>query len=205
MIPQIITIRDENLIDEMISHFATQHGIQTSHRIVVRPEKEELTVEQIHLLQKEIQVMFSKQVLVVLLGLDYSSSEVQNALLKSLEEDSERILFLFLVKNPTRLLSTVVSRCTINNVPHPNRNTTISEKYSDLFSFQKNSDISKEDAIKRIDGYIQSSSIKNHKILHHILSMRKLILDNNMNPILALDNILIFLSKTSTMKAIHEK
>lgn len=205
MIPKIVTINEGDKIDEIISDFAIQQGIEPSHRIVVRPEKEELTVDQIHLLQKDIQVVFSKKVLVVLLGVDYSSNEVQNSLLKCLEEDSDRILFLFLINNPARLLSTILSRCMMVEPRPVLRKHASLEKYSDIFSFQKNSEVSKEGAIEKIDRYIQLSSLKNHRILHHVLQIRKLIIDNNMNPVLALDYILIFLSKTSTMKVIYEK
>ena len=205
MIPKIIVANKEDNIDAIIDQFATQHEIGASHRIVIKPEKDELTVEQIHLMQKDIQVIFSKLVLVVLREVDNSSIEVQNSLLKSLENDSDRILFLLLVKNPSRLLSTILSRCTIMNYKSNTHAIVGPEDYSNFFSFAKNSEVSKDMAIERIDRFIQSSSVRNQQILMHILQIRKLIVDNNVNAILALDHILIFLSKTSTMKVRHEK
>ncbi|PIV71235.1 hypothetical protein COW57_00635, partial [Candidatus Roizmanbacteria bacterium CG17_big_fil_post_rev_8_21_14_2_50_39_7] len=58
----------------------------------------------------------------------------------------------------------------------------------------------------RIDQFLHTTlSLKALKLLHYLLRTRKLIMDNNMNPILALDSILLFLSKASNMKALHEK
>lgn len=206
MIPKIITISEGDTINEIIVHFAKLAGIAPSHTIVVLPEKEELTVDQIHNLRKDLQVTFSKKVLVVLVGVDNSSNEVQNSLLKFLEEDSMRIDFLILVLNPIRLVSTILSRSTLLESFNKVRKQPIIDNDSSLiFSFQNNSDISKEEAVERIDTYIQSSSMRNNKMLSHLLTMRKLIIDNNMNPVLALDSILIFLSKTSTMSLIHDK
>ena len=76
---------------------------------------------------------------------------------------------------------------------------------SDIFSLENNTDSTKELAVEKINRYIRYSHIKDYKALHHILTIRKLIMDNNLNPILALDSILLFLSKTSTIDVRHEK
>ncbi|MCX6731187.1 MAG: hypothetical protein NTZ55_05045 [Candidatus Roizmanbacteria bacterium] len=205
MIPQILTITDEAQIETTISQFAHTYGIPSAQIMVIRPEKDEITVDQIHLVQKDIQFSFKEKVLVAILALDVSSIEVQNSLLKCLEEDSERIQFLFLVHNATRLLPTILSRCTIVQhiePPHADKPVTL---YEELFSYKNNSDNTKEDAVAKIDSYIEYSDLKDSAILNKLLNIRKLIIDNNVNPILALDHILIFLSKTSTMKVSNEK
>jgi len=138
-------------------------------------------------------------------GVDDSSSEVQNALLKSLEEDAERITFLLVVKNPSRVLSTIRSRCTLI-YNHLSSLALKTEKETPVhFSFAENSEVNKETAVQRIDLYIQSSKVRDVATLAHILSIRSLIIDNNMNPVLALDEILLFLTKNSTIKERHEK
>lgn len=203
VIPIIITIEKGENIEEIINQCAVQHAIEPSHRIVIQPERDKLTVDQIHLMQKDIQVAFSKLVLVVLQEVDNSSNEVQNSLLKCLEEDADRILFLLLVKNPARLLSTILSRCTLVNHKSVVRISKLPENRVNIFSFEKNSEVSKDTAIERIDQFIQvSSSLKTLRALHHLLEIRKLIMDNNMNPVLALDSILLFLAKASNMKGI---
>ena len=205
VIPKIISVTDLEDVDVIISEFAVQQAIDPAFRIIIKPEKDELTVEQIHLMQKDIQVAFSKPVLVALQGVDNSSSEVQNSLLKCLEEDNERIQFLLLVTTPSRLLSTIRSRCGSIDTVFISSGAKQVAIYSEIFSFQKNSDATKEVAITRIDQYIQSPLLKKSRDLKYILNIRKLIIDNNMNPVLALDAILIFLSKPSTIKITHEK
>lgn len=205
MIPQILINIDESTIETHIFQFAHTHDISDAHVIMIKPEKDELTVDQIHLLRKDIQYVFKEKILVAIVALDASSNEVQNSLLKCLEEESERIQFLFVVKNPTRLLPTILSRCTI--IPH-NLGEQVEKKvnsYENYFSFQNNSECTKEQAIEKIDTFIQHSKLKNHAVLRKILDIRKLVIDNNVNPILALDHILLFLSKTGTMKVANEK
>jgi len=210
VIPIITTVNKGDDIDKIIHHYAMKYAIAPSHIIVVQPKKDELTVDQIHLMQKDIQVAFSQLVLVVLREVDNSSNEVQNSLLKCLEEDANRIVFLLLVKNPARLLSTIRSRCMVIDYKPAAGKLKLAkdytEDYTKVFSFAKNSEVSKEISIERIDQFILSSpSLKTLKALHYLLQTRKLIMDNNMNPVLALDSILLFLSKASNMKVLHEK
>ncbi len=200
MIPQIQIISPTASLEDLVAACALKYHISPSHRIIIQPENDELTVEQIHLMQRDIQVSFSQTVLVALCGVDNSSAEVQNALLKSLEEDSSRILFLLLVTQPSRLLTTIRSRCSILDMPSlPHRNQA-QPLDSEVFSWKLNTAASKEEALNRIDTYLENNPPHNLKTLSHILSIRKLLMDNNMNPVLALDSILIFLTKTGTMK-----
>lgn len=206
MIPKIITINNLLNINEVIEPFASKYYISPSHRILIQPEKDELTVEQIHLMQKDIQFVFDKTVLVTLVSVDDSSSEVQNSLLKCLEEASQRIQFLFLVKNSSRLLPTILSRCsTIES--HSRQAFSNREKvdYIEFFSYTNNAEVTKEKAVLRIDEYIQKALQIDLKTTKYLLTMRKLIIDNNMNPVLALDAILIFILKRSTMKLSNGK
>ena len=201
MIPKIIQINKGDNCDEIVSRFSQEYNIDLAHRIVIRPEKTELTIAQIHLMQQDIKVAFSKKILVVLFAVDDSSNEVQNSLLKCLEEEAERIQFLLLVRNPLRLLSTVVSRCSINEFKQTSTLLTdaVNDDYATFFSLQTNTDATQEDAVRKIDHFLQNFPFKNHRILRYILQIRKFIMDNNMNPALALDSILLFLTKTSTM------
>lgn len=208
VIPKIITLNTYEDGEDSLLRVASELAIEPSYIIAVRPEKDELTVEQIHQMQKDIQVSFTKKVLVVLFGFDSSSSEVQNSLLKSLEEDSERIQFLFPVLNAERIIPTVLSRCTLTKIDVSVDTITkshISDAPKAIFIYQNNTDSTKEQAVEKIDYYLQNTSLCEIQTLRHILFLRKLIEDNNMNPVLALDSILIFISKTSTMKSSYDK
>lgn len=207
VIPKIITIFDEKNGEDIIQVFIKEHKIDISHVLVLRPEKDELTIDQIRQMQKDIHVSFSKEVLVVLHNLDNSGSEVQNSLLKILEEQSERIHFVLLVKDAARLLPTIVSRCTLitdKNFPLSKDKKMITDPL-EYFSFKTNSDTTRDGATIKIDQFLDSGAIRSGKNLRYILTIRKILIENNMNPILALDSILLFLSKTGTMKVPHAK
>jgi len=208
VIPKIIPIHNAEDGEAVVQQLIIDNKIDPSHILLVKPEKEELTIDQIRQMQKDLQVTFSKQVLIVLYSLDNSSIEVQNSLLKILEEESERFLFILLVNDVTRLLPTINSRCSLINrtniVSHDKERHKI-ENVRDFFSLKSNSDATKEMAVTKIDVFLQSGTINNTSHLQHILTIRKLILNNNMNPILALDSILLFLIKKGTMKVPNDK
>lgn len=208
MIPQIVIVsRNEDGEIDSLKRAESLH-IQPSHVLVIRPEKDELTVDQVHALQKDIQVSFSHLFLVIIYGLDLSSSEVQNSLLKSLEEEAERIQFIIYVSNLERIIPTILSRCTVTKLPNIPELIDQSSPHThilDYFSYANNSETTKEQSVERIDRALSLFPIQNVQTLRTILGVRKLILDNNMNSSLALDSILIFLTKQSTMKVTHEK
>lgn len=208
MIPKIIIIHDEREGEKAIQHIITENRISPSHVLILKPDKEELHIDQVRQMQKDVQVSFSKQLLVVLYSLDDSGVEVQNSLLKILEEESHRLLFILLVKTVSRLLPTIISRCSI--MPHAallsiNPEVKGIANFAEFFSFQKNSESTKDDALAKIDTFLLSHAVKSRTQLRFLLTHRNLILDNNMNPILALDSILLFLLKPSSMKVLNEK
>ncbi len=208
MMPKIIIIHDEREGEKAIQHIIAENKISPSHVLILKPDKEELRIEQVRQMQKDVQVSFSKRLLVVLYSLDDSGAEVQNSLLKVLEEESDRLLFILLVKNTSRLLPTIISRCSL--IPqealssgNPEVKTTVNPL--EFFSFQKNSDSTRDEAIAKIDTFLLSHALRNRTQLRFLLTHRNLIIDNNMNPTLALDSILLFLSKPGSMKVPNEK
>ncbi len=210
VIPHILVYQNADQIESVIQTFIRKYNIQNSHVLRVEPLETELTVDQIRQMQKDVSVSFTQMVLVVLRDVDNSGAEVQNGLLKLIEEESERLLFIFFVRHPSHLLPTILSRCSIDantifkTAPPLQQNgiTTISDDY---FCFQSNSDMTKESATEKIDAYLHSGKIKNLAVLQHVLQMRKYIIDNNVNPALGLDSILLFLLKAGTMKVRHGK
>ncbi len=216
MIPHIIEINSYTQVESVIAEYANLFSIDDFHIQRTFPEKDELLLVQIKDVQSTLATYQDKQRLITLEGVDGSSSEVQNALLKMLEETSDKILFLLPVVEPQRLLPTILSRCKF-----------ISKKTHDLIqkppllpflrivdrnNVRKNMNVisgfSKEDTLRCIEEilgalplYPQYATEKN---MEYILKIRKLILDNNVNHTLGLDSILIFLSQQGSMKVTHE-
>jgi len=208
VIPKIViyksTSEKQSFIDELMKDF----DIEKSHVISISPEKSKVSIDQIRIMQKDVLVTFDSLVLIVIHDFDSSGMEVQNSLLKIIEEESERLLFVLFVKNTSQITPTILSRCTIININNDNdtqESTKEEIDYRKQFALEKNTLITKDNAVLAIDDYITSHSISKSENLKYILNIRKLILDNNMNPTLALDAILLFLSKNSTIKVIYDK
>jgi len=205
VIPNIIVISDVEQIEQVISSRSKQKAISEAYITRIFPEKEELVVNQIKQLGALTRLSSAQLSLISIVGLDFSSDEVQNKLLKSLEELSERFEFLIFVYHPERLLPTIKSRCAIVNLCKPVsviKNSEIAPTV--FFSFSSNSDISRELAIQKIDDFLSHAILKDLQSVKHILHIRSLIENNNVDPSMGLDSILLFLTKHSTMKHIHE-
>jgi DNA polymerase III delta prime subunit len=148
---------------------------------------------------------------------DASSLEAQNAMLKVLEEPPEGVLFVLTSSSVSRLLPTIVSRTKIiklGKAPEP----VVNEK---IFTALKNMLEKKDFAALDFDIFTCKTSVeaialsdqivlffrqsiltdKNSPlIIKEILRLRALLENNNITPQMTIDHILIFISKTYTMK-----
>lgn len=206
VIPQIIVITQEMQTADIIADYATRFAVSPSYITTIAPEKEELTVEQIRELHAMTRFSTTTPTLVAISALDKSSAEVQNMLLKTLEELSERYIFLLFVESVERLTETIRSRCLIRSLVPLSKNLIKKEAISpvDYFSFAKNSEVTREGAIQRIDDYLGQSLVHSLEFTKHLLKIRSLIANNNVDPGMGLDSILLFSLKHSTMKDRHE-
>lgn len=216
MIPHIIEINSYTQVESIIKEYAAMFSVDDFHIQRTIPEKDELLLAQIKDVQSTLATYQDKQRIITLEGIDASSGEVQNALLKMLEETSDKVLFILPVVEPQRILPTILSRCKFVS-----KKTHDSVQLSPLLPFlaivdnnnlRKNmnaiSVFSKEDTLRCIEEILGAlphhAKYATEKNIEYILKIRKLILDNNVNHTLGLDSILIFLSQQGTMKVTHE-
>lgn len=206
VIPQIIVITKEIGSADIIADYARQFSVSSSYIETISPEKEELTVEQIRDLHQMTSLATTKPTLIAIMALDKSSAEVQNMLLKTLEELSDRYIFLLFVESVERLAATIRSRCLIRSLVPLKKDNGKKKEVSpaDYFDFGKNSEMTREDAIKKIDSYLMQSQVSSLEFMKHLLKTRSLIENNNVDPGMGLDSILLFSLKHSTMKDRHE-
>lgn len=205
VIPQILIIKNGMDMAAIQAEYASRLSVPVSYITTIAPEKEELTVDQIQDLHKMTRFSTTGPMLITLLGVDKSSIEVQNMLLKTLEELSDRYIFLLFVESVERLASTIRSRCFVRSLvslEQESKKTIISP--ADHFAFALNSETSREQAIKKIDDYLKQSLIQSVPFIKHVLKIRSLIMNNNVDPGMGLDSILLFYLKHSTMKDRHE-
>lgn len=186
--------------------YAHRFSVSPIHITTITPEKDELTVDQIRDLHKMTRFSTTEPILISIAALDASSIEVQNMLLKTLEELSERYIFLLFVKSVERLAATIRSRCLIRSLVPPQVDSVMKSEISpvEYFSFANNSETSREDALQRIDDYLTRSTVNTVEFMKHLLKTRSLIANNNVDPGMGLDSILLFSLKHSTMKDRHE-
>lgn len=208
MIPLIIITDDPENKEKMIKEIIQQNHIPAYQIFRVEPEKSELTIDQIRSVQKNIITSSSTLRLFILHSIDEASHEVQNALLKTLEEKSATNLFVLLGTRIDRVVPTIRSRAKIIEMPS-------SKKYSDSDEIQSffesiaSADMSflvhpliqkptKESVINLIDAYVRLLRRRliagEHSMAAAIklcMARRELLRNNNLNPQLAIDSLCI--------------
>lgn len=196
----------------LISH------ISPNSLIKILPEKEEITISQIRILKKDLSISYPEVRTIIFYDFDKSASEVQNALLKTLEEMSDKNYFIMISQNPEAILPTIRSRSKVLRLTKQKEENIFTDFYpliedsisSSTYSFLANPKlerIQKEDAIRLCDAvlfYFEKKLIsepaKIPSILEKTIVLRKLLEVNNINPPLAIDNLLIFINKAFKMK-----
>lgn len=218
MIPHIVEMNSIAQVDEIIATYANIFSIDSRSIIRIIPEKDELLIDQIRTLQSSLSLFQKEKRLITLEGVDNSSNELQNALLKTLEEANDMLLFLLPVVELQRILPTIISRC---KVVFKGQEDSIHSSSPPLLSFasivksdkpwshmNKTSAFSKEEVLRCIEEVLAAlptyPAFATQKNLSYILKIRKLIKDNNVNHTLGMDSILIFLSRQGSMKITHE-
>lgn len=86
---------------------------ESSDRFTIKPEddKKHIGVQQVRELIYNLRTFASRRRVVVISPAEQMNEESQNALLKILEEPTEKLHFILVVSNRALLLETIVSRC----------------------------------------------------------------------------------------------
>lgn len=102
--------------DYIIKNYSPKN-FQISHIV---NEKSKISIKQIHDLLTSLSTIPQKKRLAWIEEANLLSLPAQNALLKSLEEPPTKTTFILSLNNPTQLLETIQSRCTIKVInPEP--------------------------------------------------------------------------------------
>ena len=194
--------------EEQIKHFLAQEQEKDKAIIIfVSPKKKLYSIDDIRDIQKEIFFFDKKRKIYFFRDFHRSSIEAQNAFLKILEEPPERIQFILTTESLYALLPTIVSRAKVVNLEkiwsnkdelsQPNRFPI--KKI--LMAGQLVEVKDKEEALKFIEELISIFKINlTNKpayflIIKEAITVRNLILNNNLNWQLGIDHLLIFIKK----------
>lgn len=183
----------------------------------IKPLKQEIIIAQIRQLKKELSLIQTGKRLVIFYNLDNSSLEVQNAMLKTLEEKNEAVQFIILVNNLQKIIPTIQSRSKVINLSQKTelnlnqRYVKILEKVEqskqpDFLAEAELDRVTREQSLEFINQLLiyyrqklVEDSVKASRIIKQAMILKNLIENNNLNPQLTLDSLLIFIWKTYNM------
>jgi len=204
----IILLTDQN---EEVDNFIKKNFSNKDIIISVFPEKTEYSINQIRLIQKEVKYFNHKKRIYVFFNFHLSSSEAQNAFLKLLEEPPSNVIFILTTSNIYSLLPTIVSRTKIINLKKTNKNAennfdkNIGKIIEKIKKGQLNlikvndKDSAKNITLSLINFFktrlFIAADLKAYIILKELIKKFSLLNNNNLNPQLTVDNLLIFIYK----------
>lgn len=88
--------------------------IEIKNAIVLKPEdKTTITIEQVKEILGKLSVKQTSDLFVLIRPADALGEEAANALLKNLEEPKQRVHFVLITEEPSRLLATILSRSAV--------------------------------------------------------------------------------------------
>lgn len=202
MLPVLIVSTD-GTIDDFLTSYKKEHSIKNAYVLDVVPEKGFLVDNSIEVRNFVSETTSKHPCMVIMRKFDTAASNIQNSLLKTIEEDSDKVHFILVVSDQSRLLPTILSRVgqAIQITPPPltgdllqTYNCTLGTMtYPQWLSMTAK--ISKTDAVAFLDEVIDSlekklNSEKGSQIsaaLHELIFVRKGLRDNNMYYEYALD------------------
>lgn len=168
----------------------------------IQPEKKEYSIAEIKNLHRETSIFNKSKRIYLLKNFHQSSIEAQNSFLKLLEEPPKNVLFILTTNNENKLLPTIISRVKIIYLKDNKELVLDSDvrNFLDKFISQKNIDLSLGEKITldEIILYFREKLGKDKnalKILKEALKLKNLLENNNLNPQLTVDHMLIFIKK----------
>ncbi len=207
MIPLIIVGANRKKIEKIL-----EENIEDKQNLIIRlaPKTTEFSLGQVKEIIKDIKVGSPYLRIYIIEEFDHSSLEAQNAFLKTLEESPAQVRFILIVGNLHRLLPTIISRSKVIST-EKTRLSLIDKHLAQLMEdFLKSGNLkimndknfivtNKNDALNLIDQLIiffRSRLINDPKAsstIKEMFKVRDLIENNNLNPQLAVDHLLIFI------------
>ncbi len=210
MVPVILKVNKNSDAKKYISSLLKLKGLSKGSVFYIKPKgkNNKLLLEQVKVLRRSLNLNTKETRVIILYGFCDASSEVQNAMLKTLEEKSNSNIFILICSSVSSVLPTVLSRCKIikiNDSVSKIENSVLNLDHilSDFTNFPIFA--KKDDAVLFIKNIINALRIRllnNDK--NSIVGIKKsfevlrLIDRYNLKYQLGVDNLLFFLRKLYT-------
>lgn len=218
MIPLLVIATQPEVIESYISAFITEHAIPDYYVFHVMPEKKELSIDQIRNVNRQLIHQRKDPQLFVLYSFDNASQEAQNAMLKTLEEKSKQHYFILVAGDESTVLPTIKSRTQTLRLEKPVLYETGKDMHQLLLSLTDSPIPSalasplvtgvKADTVLNIfdevivffRSRLATDTTKATFAIREALRIKSLIQFNNLNPQLALDNLLLQIHKAYRLR-----
>ncbi|MDO9027838.1 MAG: hypothetical protein Q7U68_03140 [Candidatus Roizmanbacteria bacterium] len=220
MIPLLIVSDDNELVNSYVNKLK-----QDNIFFEVVPSTKEYSIDDIKSLIKETKVFNPKTRIYFLPDFHLSSIPAQNSFLKLLEEPPSNVQFVLTTDNKNNLLPTIVSRTKIVKLRGKNERGNVDKFVVDemegltlptgrqvnqtptmkipLLPFKIIDKESANNILRQIIFFFRDrldSDRNSPIILKEILRLKSLLENNNLNPQLTVDQVLIFIWKTYRIK-----
>lgn len=212
MIPLLILSKDNRLIKNYVD------GLKPNNLFFeISPLTKEFSIDDIKNLKKEAKIFNPKIRIYFLENFHLSSIPAQNSFLKLLEEPPSNVQFVLTTDNKNNLLPTIISRTKIVKLQEEESKNVVEQFIAQeidgvinhtttkipLTSFKiTDKELAKKILLQLIEFFQTKldSDKKSPIILKEILRLNSLLENNNLNPQLTVDQVLIFIWKTYNIK-----
>jgi hypothetical protein len=209
MLPVILVSPSRQSTDRFVEGVIADRAVPAYNVFRIEPPKREVTIDQIRELKRQLVSADTKPRLFVIYSFDSASQEAQNALLKTLEEKNSLVEFILEVGNAFAILPTIRSRATTVSLTAegeaaglsgtiPLVDAALAGKIT-VLSHPEATGMTTESApalLDRIalvlrDRLSSADGAKAAAALKDLLATKELLINNNLNPQLAVDGLLL--------------
>lgn len=217
MIAQLIVSTTVKKAESYIDAFCATKNIPPYAILRIKKEKNNLSIDEIRNIATIIPRSNNASVAIVVYDFESAKPEAQNAFLKTLEERAASAQFFVLVSEQSSVLPTIASRCKLVRLEEIKKTKkSVITEYSSLAALLSHYSNIQKDRKKGLAAcavfldYVQEK-IHNHleknsqqlqelaRFAHKVIQTRRLILHNNINPQMAVDQLVIHLAKITNL------
>ncbi len=217
--PIVLVTADDKKSEQFVKEYCRKNNISEIRTTRVTPAKNELSIDEVRLLKKDLLYAATMPTLIHFTKFETATIEAQNALLKTLEEQKNNVHFILSVSRLEKIVGTLLSRSKIvvlkedkkeesSMTPYITRLMSNLKKTKSL-SFLGDSQLTGVDQTQASEiisaflVYFQGAICEELKtapdILKKIIQVQHLLENNNLNPQLTLDYLLIYIARRYSM------
>lgn len=211
MLPVLLVSNNPAQKKAFIASLIEEYAIAPYNVHQYQPEKKEFPIDMVREIKTHLIHHNRETRIFILHQFDYATVEAQNALLKTLEEKPEQVLLVLSVEKSDSVLPTIRSRTRTVHLSHQQRQVSESvraelqkavEHGAPLVTATPFLSVSTDDANQILDEImmffyerLKRNDNRASQVLKTAFNIKQLFNNNNLNPQLAIDSVLIQIMK----------